>query len=235
MDKTKLNKKLIEEKLIHYFVSTYNYIKSFTSFVKELENKFSQPLPGLVSQMKMAPITRKLEMDKNKFRGLARESAVLILFYPFQQEIYTAFIKRQKSAGVHSGQIALPGGEFEKTDGTITGTALREANEEIGIITDQVTLIGSLTKLYIPPSNFNVLPVVGYTKKRPIFKIDPIEVDKVIEISLNQLADPKNNQYKEILHSNKTRVNVPAYFINDEIIWGATAMIIKELLDTIQS
>ncbi len=210
-------------------------MKTFTNFIKKLELQIIKPLPGLASQLKMSPITRKLEMDRLREKKTPRESAVLILFYPHKDEVFTAFIKRPAYQGVHSGQIAFPGGKFEIEDLTLDRTALREANEEVGVNPDQVKLIGNLTKLFIPPSNFNVLPFIGYTLKRPAFIADPVEVDEVLEIEINQLLNPKNNQLKEILHRNQTRVKVPAYTIGNQIIWGATAMIIKELIDVIDS
>lgn len=209
-------------------------MKTFNHFVKQLILQFEKPLPGLASQMKMSPITRKLEIKKMKNRTFPKESAVLILFYPHRNKVYTVFIKRPKYPGVHSGQIAFPGGKFEEEDLNLTNTALREAKEEIGINPDHVTVVGTLTKLFIPPSNFNVLPVVGYANKRPEFISDPVEVDEIVEIKVDQLINPENNQHREILHRNQTKVKVPAYFINDQIIWGATAMIIHELLDVIQ-
>ncbi len=210
-------------------------MKTFTQFIKEVETQFSKPLPGLASQMKMSPVTRKMEMDKLTNKTLPKESAVLILFYPHQNNIYTVFIKRPKYPGVHSGQIAFPGGKYEEEDFDLTQTALREAQEEIGINPNQVTVLGNLTNLFIPPSNFNVLPVVGYTYSKPNFIPEAQEVDEIIEVNINQLTDPLNKQFREILHRNQTKVKVPAYYINDLVIWGATAMIINELIDIIKS
>jgi 8-oxo-dGTP pyrophosphatase MutT (NUDIX family) len=210
-------------------------MKTFTQFIKQLEAQFSKPLPGLASQMRMSPVTRKMEMGKLNKKKLPKESAVLILFYPHKNHIYTVFIKRPKYPGVHSGQIAFPGGKYEKEDFDLTQTAVREAHEEIGIKPNQVTIIGSLTNLFIPPSNFNVLPIVAYTNTRPNFIPEPQEVDEIIEININQLIDPLNKQYREILHRNQTRVKVPAFYINDLVIWGATAMIINELIEVIAS
>jgi len=210
-------------------------MKSFTNFIKELEFKLTKPLPGLESQNKMAPVTRNLEMKKNTHFVPPRASAVLILFYPKNDNIHTVFIKRPEYQGVHSGQIAFPGGKFELEDSSLIYTALREANEEIGVNIDQISVIGNLTELFIPPSNFNVLPVIGITNERPIFIIDPLEVDSILEINLHQLLNAENNQHKEILHRNQMLVKVPSYYLDNHIIWGATAMIISELIDILNS
>ncbi len=210
-------------------------MKKFTQFIKKVECQFLKPLPGWESQIKMSPITRKMEMDKLKNKIAPRESAVLILFYPHQNEIFTVFIKRPKYPGVHGGQIAFPGGKFEVEDFDLTHTALREAQEEIGLEPKQVTILGSLTTLFIPPSNFNVLPVVGYTLTRPNFIPELEEVDEIIEVKVSDLINPENSRDREILHRNKTKVQVPAYCPNDLVIWGATAMIINELIDVIKT
>lgn len=210
-------------------------METFDHFIHKLKTQLTNPLPGQNSQMKMSPITRKMELDKIKRGRKARESAVLILFYPHQNETFTVFIKRPTYPGVHSGQVAFPGGKFEEEDQTLITTALREAHEEIGIIPKEVYLLGKLTKLFIPPSNFNVLPVLAYLKKRPEFISDPFEVDEIIEVKLDQLLNPVNNQTREILHRSQKMVKVPAYCVNEQIIWGATAMIINELIEVIKS
>jgi 8-oxo-dGTP pyrophosphatase MutT (NUDIX family) len=210
-------------------------MEKFSNFLIQIANKLAQELPGADSQLKMVPITRQIELEKRKNTSLPKESAVLILFYPNNNEIYVAFIKRQSYDGVHSGQIAFPGGKHEESDSSLIQTALREAEEEIGIKQKKVKIHGQLSNIYIPPSNFNVLPVIGSINSRPEFKLDPLEVDDIIEITLSQLLNPKNNQNKDILRPNQLRVNVPCYYINGHIIWGATAMIISELIDVINS
>ena len=210
-------------------------MERFSDFLIQIQKRLAQELPGSDSQLKMVPITRQIELEKRKNKSKPKESAVLILFYPYQNEISVAFIKRQSYDGVHSGQIAFPGGKREDYDTSLNQTALREAEEEIGIKQEKVKILGQLSSIYIPPSNFNVLPVIGSTNSRPDFKLDPLEVDDLIEITLSQLLNPENKQNKNILRPNQLRVNVPCYYIKDHIIWGATAMIISELVDVINS
>ena len=144
-------------------------MRSFKLEIKEIEASLAyNNLPGLLSQLKMAPVTRinELKMPSNND---TRKSAVLILFYPKNNQTTIALIKRSVDNSVHSGQISFPGGKVEKDDLSLAHTALREANEEIGINLVTVKIIGKLSKLYIPPSNFDVYPIIGITHKTPVF------------------------------------------------------------------
>lgn len=218
----------------------------FNDFISRLINKMEViDLPGIDSQLKMAPITRKEELAKavdpriNKSNihtdtvsSQPRKSAVLILFFPINNQPHVVFIKRAVDNTVHSGQISFPGGKYEKYDKTIVQTALRESNEEVGIDIEKIDIIGKLTQLYIPPSNFNVTPFIGYTKTVPQFTTN-YEVDRLITISLSELLNPNINSLNKIQHRNGNEFVVPAYNIDNEVVWGATAMILSELIDVI--
>ncbi len=159
---------------------------------------------------------------------------MLILFYPFGEEIRLVLIERAVYNGIHSGQIALPGGQVDPEDKSLQDTALREAKEEIGIAPQKVTLLGQLTKVYIPPSHFDVYPFVGYTETKPDFRVDHTETRAVLEIKLQELLDPATQTHKTILHRTGKRVKVPCFFLNGKVVWGATAMILSELLEVIR-
>lgn len=143
-------------------------------------------------------------------------------------------MKRPHDNTVHSGQVSFPGGKVENSDKTLIDTALREANEEIGIDIDSINVIGQLTKLYIPPSNFDVYPIVGYVHSQPEFIINE-EVDKLMEVALEELLNPNNKTYKKIYNRDGNEFVVPCYYVQDEVIWGATGMILAELLEVISS
>lgn len=213
-------------------------MQSFKSFTKEIEQKLLQStLPGLNSQLKMAPISRLAEHAKYSRASSwgsenARKSAVLILFYPKNDLTHLAMIVRAADKSVHSGQVSFPGGMAEESDHSLIDTALREANEEIGIVSDSVKIIGQLTKLYIPPSNFDVFPFVGVTFSTPVFKSN-YEVQKVLEIELGTFTLPETRTHKRIQHRTGNNFEVPCYYIHGEVIWGATAMIISELLEVV--
>ncbi|MEI7983695.1 MAG: CoA pyrophosphatase, partial [Bacteroidota bacterium] len=155
-------------------------------------------------------------------------SSVLLLLYPFEKEIGLVLIQRPDYIGVHSGQISLPGGKYEDDDESLIYTALREAKEEIGIDPVLVQILGQITELYIPPSNFIVTPVVGYMSIRPQFKADPKEVADIIEIRISDLMNTSNSQKKKMKLRHGFFLRVPSYYIDGNIIWGATAMILSE-------
>lgn len=205
----------------------------FTEFVRFLEKRLQSPLPGRIAQLKMSSISRMHELMTYSVPEDATQSSVLILFYPFEENAGFVLMLRPEYPGVHSGQISLPGGKFEENDDSLIYTALREAREEIGIDPLQVQVIGQLTEMYIPPSNFMVTPVVGYQTSRPVFLADPKEVAAIIEIKLADLLDDGNKMMKEIKLSHGYSLNVPTYYINDNVIWGATAMILSELREIV--
>lgn len=164
----------------------------------------------------------------------ARRSAVLILFYPYRGEIYLPLILRPIYDGVHAGQMAFPGGRMERTDENLIRTALREAQEEIGIRVTDVQVLGQLTELYIPPSNFFVQPVVGVMKHRPDFYPDPREVEEVVEVPLATFLDETIVGDTQI-EVRGVLIDAPFFQIQNHKVWGATAMMISELLAVIAS
>lgn len=186
-------------------------------------------LPGLEAQLKMAPITRLEELKKMAQKANPRKSAVLILFYPYKEKLMLVLMKRTVDNTVHSGQVSFPGGKLEKEDKTLADTALREANEEMGIRPEKVELLGNLSKLYIPPSNFEVHSYVGFTDERPDFIANDVEVERIIETEVGILLKPSTFTKKDINHRNGSLVNVPCYYFDNNLIWGATAMLISEL------
>lgn len=159
---------------------------------------------------------------------------MLICFYPYQHSIYLPLILRPQYDGVHAGQMAFPGGRMERIDENLTRTALREAQEEVGIRVSDVQVLGLLTELYIPPSNFYVQPVVGVLPYRPDFYPDPREVEAVVEVSLDTLLDETIVGDSQIEVRGIT-VDAPFYQIQGYRVWGATAMMISELLMVMDS
>lgn len=192
------------------------------------------PLPGRTAQLKMASMRRIQEFLKVPVNPLATLSSVLLLFYPLGNSVGLVFILRPEYGGVHGGQISLPGGKKEEEDASCIETALRESQEEIGILPEQVKILGKLTDLYIPPSNYLVTPIIGYSSERPMFMGDPLEVERVIEVDISELLNPASVQVLKF----KTRVGItfkaPCYKVNGVQIWGATAMIISEFIELIR-
>jgi 8-oxo-dGTP pyrophosphatase MutT (NUDIX family) len=206
-------------------------VTDFTTFIEKLKMSFEVPLPGQTAHAKMASETR-LNYKMPPPNERTRESAVLILFYPYQNQIFMPLILRPQYDGVHGGQMAFPGGRAEKEDENLIRTAMREAQEEIGVRLTDIKIIGQLTKLYIPPSNFYVQPVVGYMNFKPDFYPDAREVDKVFEVAIKEITNPEIIGRK-ILNVKGVEVDTPYYGIQNNTVWGATAMMISELLEVI--
>lgn len=154
----------------------------FRSFVQRLESRLSKELPGEEAQFSMAPIARKRIAEVSKEKYNPKQSAVLILLFPEGESIHTVLIQRPEYEGVHSGQVAFPGGKFEESDLELQHTALREAKEEVGIHPPDIQIIGSLTELYITPSNFLVKPFIGILNSKPNFMKDEREVQKLFRL-----------------------------------------------------
>jgi len=135
--------------------------------------------------------------------------------------------KRPEYLGTHGGQISLPGGKTEGAETRIE-TALREAEEEIGVPASKVQILGLLTEFFVIPSNFLITPVIGYLNEVPDFKPDSKEVKKIIYTSLNDLLRDGAVQTKEIMAGNMFPMSAPHFEVENEIVWGATAMMLNE-------
>lgn len=206
----------------------------FGRFIEQLKIRFQQPLPGEDAQFLMSPFGRQRiqQIDPEKYNP--RKSAVLILLFPEQDSIRTILIQRPVYTGVHSGQVAFPGGKFEETDTDLQQTALRETFEEVGVPANTVEIIGKLTDLYINPSNFLVSPYIGFVSELPDFIMDAYEVQKIITVDLFSLNDIRIQSEKTITHSSGYKIKTPYYEIESLTVWGATAMIISELNVVVQ-
>jgi 8-oxo-dGTP pyrophosphatase MutT (NUDIX family) len=202
---------------------------TFDTFIRALEHDLQQPLPGRAAQSNMAPQPRPGAEWDDTPNPDARQSSVLLLFYPYEETVYFPLILRPTYPGVHSGQVGLPGGGIEPGDADLIQTALREAQEEIGINPAQVNILGQLSTLYIRPSNRLVLPVVGWAAARPTFLPDAREVALLIEASLLEFLDPANRR-TEVWEIARGTATVPFFGVQNQTVWGATAMIMGELL-----
>jgi len=163
----------------------------------------------------------------------ARKAAVLIGLYskPESDDTFFSLIKRRVVKGDrHSGQISLPGGRFDDTDEDLAHCALRENEEEIGIPQSQVRILGQLSDFYVFASNYVVSPYVGFIIPPHHFTPELSEVDRIIETSLTHLTDPNTRKLININIPEGQLKDVPYYDVDNEIVWGATAMILSEFL-----
>ncbi len=202
----------------------------FNDYVNALRNNLHTPLPGEDSQRRMAPAVRARLLSHTKPDEKTKISAVLLPIFPNDGEPTLVFIKRQTYNGFHSGQVAFPGGKKEKTDSSLLETALRETWEEVGIVQESVTILGTLTPLFIPVSNHLVLPVVGVVWSKPKFFPNLQEVEYIIEVPVCTLVQPDARTVKTLVLDNEP-VSTPYFKAGEEMIWGATAMILAEFTD----
>ncbi|MEQ8472516.1 MAG: CoA pyrophosphatase [Marinoscillum sp.] len=200
--------------------------------IGKLEERLKQPLPGRAAYGGMIPRMAKKKISF-KFDEEPRKGAVLILLYPDAGLIKFPLIQRPVYEGVHSGQIALPGGRFEIADENLIQTALRETHEEIGVPSDQIEIIGQLSEFMVSASNHLVLPVVGYSRLKPSFLKDDFEVDEIIEAPLDHLLDAGRIKEKEIVTTYGYRLHSPYYDLEGKVVWGATAMMLSEFVQII--
>lgn len=195
----------------------------------QVRRALQRPLPGFAAQQHMSPQPRPgseriLEPGLN-----CRHAGVLVLLYPGSTgELTLVLTQRAETVHHHRGQISLPGGLVEAGE-TFVAAALREAYEELGIPSAAVEVLGVLSPVYIPHSGFCLHPVVGALSQRPTFVLCAGEVAAVIEAPLRKLLDPATVCYETWdLHGQPTRV--PFYALGAHKVWGATAMILAELL-----
>ena len=189
---------------------------------------------GIDAQLTMAPELRVKELEEyNNSTQNSHESAVLVLIY-FDKELKLLLTLRSEKLTKHGGQVSFPGGKKDKEDTNLEQTALREAWEEVGIEAQNLTLIGELSPIMIPITGFKIIPFVAISQHRPIFNINRDEVDRIIEAPISHLLDPKFRKLKVFSNPKHQYSRQAPYFdIEGVEVWGATAMIISELLGTL--
>ena len=208
----------------------------FEEFLKSVSKIENIPLPAEVSHFKMVPPFRQELLSKQKEAiKNAKHAGVLSLFYP-DEDMETKFILilRKTYKGVHSAQVAFPGGKLETQDTSLQDTALRETFEEVGVPISTVQIVRSISQVYIPPSNFYVHPFIGFTQTTPKFIKQDDEVEALIEIDLEHFLDEQSLVFKKVKTSYSVEVEVPAFKLNDYVVWGATAMMLSEIKDLIK-
>lgn len=198
--------------------------------IKFLSDRLDKTLPGRKAQKKMAPkpVTggeiRQLDPPKD----VKRSSVLALLFSNEDGELELVLTLRTEHID-HGGQISFPGGRAHEGESPVA-TALREAKEEIGVNPDFVQIIGQLSDLYVSHSNNLVIPVVGYSEKRPDFQVNPNEVKEVFAVELKSLLHKKNLTVEDWDLRSHT-YKVPYWNIHRVPLWGATAMMLNELLE----
>lgn len=203
----------------------YETFQDLISKIKNLE------LPGEHAHEIMSPPFRKhLEKRVLEKEKKVKKAAVMALFYPNHlNEAMLVLILRNSYKGVHSAQIGFPGGKIELEDSSIEAAALRETEEEIGVSQNLVQVIRPMSPIYIPPSNFLVYPFLGMAHQNLKFKKQDDEVQDVIQVRVADFLSSNNVVNTLVPTSYKVEVEVPAFRLNNHIVWGATAMMLSEI------
>ncbi|MCT8339772.1 CoA pyrophosphatase [Flavobacteriaceae bacterium TK19130] len=203
----------------------------FSTFQQRIVKVRNLELPGEAEHLKMAPIERLRELKRQAEKAkTARKAGVMALFYPsVNEETHLILILRKSYKGVHSNQVGFPGGKLENEDASLQDAALRETEEEVGVPRSQIEVLKQLTELYIPPSNFFVQPFLGITENTPSFIPQEEEVEALIEVPLQHFMSKEVLVSEIITTSYATDLEVPAFRLNENVVWGATAMMLSEV------
>lgn len=203
----------------------------YLNFLDFLSNIKRHQLPGFESHKKMVPFRLNPNIRDFTPKSDSKESAVLIIFNKNQDNnIDLIFTLRSSKLKKHSGQISFPGGRKEKNETNIE-TALRETHEEIGVDSSNFSIIKEISQLYVPPSNSVVYPIVSYTDNKLDFELNEDEVEELIIKDFKHFLNNDNLKYSTSLYKNQTE-KFPFWDINHHTpLWGATAIILQELID----
>ncbi|MBX7182377.1 MAG: CoA pyrophosphatase [Bacteroidia bacterium] len=199
-----------------------------------LKEGLKNKLPGVEAQFKMASSLRFPPDYIEQYRPKARQGSVMVLLYPIEDVIHTVLTLRTSYKGVHSGQVSFPGGKREESDENLIKTALRETWEEVGVPDYDIEVIGGLTELYIPASNFIVTPYVGIVQEKPEFQPNRREVERILEADLALLLDDKFKKQTQVKINESLTIDAPYFDIEGQVVWGATAMMLSELAELIR-
>ncbi|MEO6039871.1 MAG: CoA pyrophosphatase [Saprospiraceae bacterium] len=212
-----------------------SFPEPFSDFLAE---RLLHPLPGQPAQYKMASLRRVEELGlRSTPPPDVKTAAVLLLLFTQQGTWHLSLIQRTVNLkDRHSGQISFPGGRYEPADGSLANAALREAHEEMGILPERVRLLGALTTLYVPVSNFVVHPFVGVINdgEPPDFVPQPGEVAIILTPPLEIFLNEQNRKMTDMtIAEGITLRNVPYFEVEDRVLWGATAMMLNEFLEVL--
>jgi 8-oxo-dGTP pyrophosphatase MutT (NUDIX family) len=194
-----------------------------------LHERLQKPLPGIEASRLMMPYLPNGTRLRMQHDGPVRESAVMILLYEQEGMVRFPLIQRPTYPGVHSGQMALPGGKRDDSDPDLVFTALRESEEEIGVKSSDIQVVGALSSFYLAASHYQVLPVIGFVPEVPVLTPQKSEVDEIVQARLAHLVADEFQKEKDIVVAGGVTLRSPYFDLEGKIVWGATAMMLSEL------
>lgn len=204
----------------------YSNIKTY------LKRALQQELPGNNAHNKMLPPGRRLKSFDYELSSV-KQSSVLVLIFPVNDKLYTCLTKRPSTMKYHPGQISFPGGKVEKEDVSAEMTALREAREEVGIDTSSIEVLGKLSDFYLEISKFSIQPFLAWSDQKPEFLLNSDEVEELVLFPLSDFIENENILETE-LQTLTGMLRVKYFPFNDKMVWGATAMILSELIEILK-
>jgi 8-oxo-dGTP pyrophosphatase MutT (NUDIX family) len=200
---------------------------SFSAIVSTLEEALARPLPAGAAHLAMAPRPRR-QFPPGFDRSTIRDAAGLVLLTPIDDRAHVVLTVRAPTLGRHGGQVSLPGGVIDPGEAH-DAAALREAHEEVGLDRADVRILGRLTAIEIPVSGFRLHPIVGAAPRRPSLQAADGEVAQILLVAIDELMSPAC--LLAIEHARDGQVIVaPSFCVASHEIWGATAMVLAELL-----
>lgn len=209
-------------------------LQPMEAFPNDIRKALAASLPGMPAHDVLMPFKRPTPEQAIATGKNPRISAVLLPLFRREGRWHTLLTRRQEYPGAHSGQISLPGGKQEKSDTSLVHTALRESEEEVGLAQDSVDVLGALTPLYIPPSNFVVHPYVGWLNEPAPFTADPGEVAELLPAPLDAFVPENMRIVREINSGKSVRFEAGGYDVSGHFVWGATAMILAEFAEVVR-
>lgn len=190
-------------------------------------------LPGWQAQRRMS--VREDAHLRQHVPVTAKKAGVLVPI-TCEEIPSVVLIKRQThQKDHHSGQLSLPGGKFEKSDQNILQTAIRETHEEIGLHAQDYEIVGNLSPLYIPVSNFHVFPHVAVIKESVKYQPEEAEVEQVLHLDIRTLFKNPVTRRDLTISNGFILKQVPYFPLDNHIVWGATAMILAEFAHVLAS
>ncbi|RYM34670.1 CoA pyrophosphatase [Brumimicrobium glaciale] len=197
--------------------------------IEEIRKQLTFRLPGEDAHIPMSPTGRGRSSEAIKQAINYRESAVALVIYEKHNELKVILTERSPYRGMHSGEVCLPGGKMEDFDEDLQQTAIRECIEEIGLKYEGFDLLGKLTPVFIPISNFSIQPYVFHYTEPPVFIKNSREVAEIFSFPIHQLFEKDIIKKTRIELTGRTALDdIPYFDINNKVVWGATALILHE-------